>query len=412
MFHFLFVFLDQLVILVHINIRELAHCLPLLLAPAGLIAQVFVLLGLEDAELVHLSLGNHAQATIAGGAIAETGPEIGESVDDRGIVADSSAEVARTVEQQGAVEDGHDIGRLILDDEVEIIDGAVIVANLYAQLSAVVVCQEVVGFQFDGLVIVGHGSAKVIDIVARKGAVDVIACHGGFEVDGFGELCVGILPLLPAHGNHAAHHPCLTVVLVQFEGFIQMTCRPDGIFLTESHFSLQLPCLGVVFPAVGHRVEVGIGLIVILVLNATEHTVVPKTLTGGIILDAAIVVGNSFLVLLLADTAKTAQLVLTGNVRIETDGLGTVVLGSHPVVEIELGHSPEEPGLVEIGLSGNDLIEILYGQHVILIIEGCTPGCQYAVDVVLGECEKGTEEKEKEKTHPPTPPYMEGSNQS
>ena len=167
MFHFLFVFLDQLVILVHINIRELAHCLPLLLAPAGLIAQMFVLLGLEDAELVHLSLGNHAQATIAGGAIAETGPEIGEAVDDRGIVADSSAEIARTVEQQGAVEDGHDIGRLILDDEVEIIDGAVVVAYLYAQLSAVVVCQEVVGFQFDGLVIVGHGSAKVVDIIAR-----------------------------------------------------------------------------------------------------------------------------------------------------------------------------------------------------------------------------------------------------
>ena len=138
-----------------------------------------------------------------------------------------------------------------------------------------------------------------------------------------------------------------------------MTSRPDRIFLAESYFCLQLPCLRIVFPAVGHGVEVGRGPIIILVFNAAKHTVVPKSLTGRVILDATVIIGNGFLVFLLPDAAKTTQFVLTGNIRIEADGFGTIVLRSNPVVEIELGYSAEEPWFIKIGFGRDDLIEIL-----------------------------------------------------
>ena len=164
-----------------------------------------------------------------------------------------------------------------------------------------------------------------------------------------------------------------------------MTCRPDRIFLAESHFSLELPCLRIVFPAVGHGVEVGRGPIIILVFNAAKHTIVPKPLTGRVVLDGMVVVVDGTLVVLLADTAKTAQLVLSGNVGIQPDGFRAVGLGSHIVIQVELGNATEEPGLVEKGLGGDGLVEILNGEHVVLIVESGSSGSQNTVDVVLGK---------------------------
>jgi hypothetical protein len=50
---------------------------------------------------------------------------------------------------------------------------------------------------------------------------------------------------------------------------------------------------------------------------------------------------------------------LTGNIRIEADGFGTIVLRSNPVVEIELGYSAKEPWFIKIGFGRDDLIEVL-----------------------------------------------------
>ena len=98
-----------------------------------------------------------------------------------------------------------------------------------------------------------------------------------------------------------------------------------------------------------------------------------------------VVVVDGALVVLLADAAKTAQLILSGNVGIQPDGFRAVGLGSHIVIQVELGNATEEPGLVEKGLGGDGLVEILNGEHVVLIVESGSSGRQYTVDVVLGK---------------------------
>ena len=56
------------------------------------------------------------------------------------------------------------------------------------------------------------------------------------------------------------------------------------------------------------------------------------------------------------------------DIGIEFDGLGSVALCSHEVVEIEFGDSPQLPGFIQIGTRRDYPVEVLDGQHIVLIL--------------------------------------------
>ena len=168
----------------------------------------------------------------------KTCPEVWELVDDGGIVANGTAQVAGAVEQQGTVEDCHEVLRLVLYDEVEVGDGAVVVAHLHPELSSVVVSEEVFRVYLDGLVIVGHCSANVVDIITCKGAVYIVSHGVRLQVYGLAQLLVGIAPLLAGETYHGAHHPCLAVVGVFLKALVQILSPAKRVFLLKTHLCL------------------------------------------------------------------------------------------------------------------------------------------------------------------------------
>ena len=110
----------------------------------------------------------------------------------------------------------------------------------------------------------------------------------------------------------------------------------------------------------------------------------PKPLIVRVVLQRIGVVGRSFLILVKPDAAQAAQFVAVGDIGIALNGFRTVGLGPGEVVEVLLGHAPEEPRLIEIGLGRDDLIEVLDGEDVVLEIE-CRPADgNQAVGIELG----------------------------
>ena len=104
-------------------------------------------------------------------------------------------DVARPFTQQRAVVNSHDVARLHFDDIIEIGYRTVVVSHLHTELSAVVMCKKVVGFEFKRLVIIGKRSAQIIYVITCKCAVDIKSGGGRFKVDCFLELLVGSFPL-------------------------------------------------------------------------------------------------------------------------------------------------------------------------------------------------------------------------
>ena len=396
MLHLVLVGLHQLVVFVHVDVALLAHLLLLTLAPARLNAQMLVHLRFEDAELIQLRLGRHTQTTVTVGTVLQTRPEVRELINHPGIVAYGPLQVACLVEQQGTVEDSHDIVRLLTDDEVEIVDGAVVVAHLHTQLTAVIMCQEVIGIQFERLVVIGHGAPQVIDIVARQGTVHVVPHHRRLEMNGFPQLLISIFPFLTAQTDHCPYRPSLSVVGIQLQRLIQERGSLHRIFLLHAHLRLQLIHLCIGLPPVHHRVELEVRLVIILVLNSTEGAVEPKCLTGRIMEDGHIVIGCRLPVFLHSDAANATQVVDARNIRIQVDGLATIHLRSLEIIQVVFGHGTIEPRLIKIRFSVDYLVEILHGEHIVFIVKSAPTRIQHPVDIVLRMCSKRKHEDDTE----------------
>jgi len=129
---------------------------------------------------------------------------------------------------------------------------------------------------------------------------------------------------------------------------------------------------GVARPAGEHGVELLLGPLVVLVLDVAEHAIVPHTLVVRVVAQCLRIVGSSLGIALLTDTAESAQVIDSGDVGIAVQSLRTVGLCPGEVVEVELGHSTEEPGFIEIRLGSDGLVKILHGEDIVLIVE-CRP---------------------------------------
>ena len=65
------------------------------------------------------------------------------------------------------------------------------------------------------------------------------------------------------------------------------------------------------------------------------------------------------------------------------DGFGAVGLGTCKIVQIELRQAAVEIGLVQVGLSIDDLVEILNRKYVIAEIKRITPNPHHMIGIHL-----------------------------
>ena len=162
----------------------------------------------------------------------------------------------------------------------------------------------------------------------------------------------------------------MAVVAVDLQALVKGLDGLRRIFLQHIDLSTHRVAAGVFGPSGQHGVKLRLSLVVILGTYIAERAVVPKSLVLRIILQRAGIVGDSLHELIEPDAAKASQLVGVGDIGIAFYSTRTVVLGSGNVVKIILGHTAEEPRLVQIRLGRDGLVEILDGKDIVLIIEG------------------------------------------
>ena len=197
------------------------------------------------------------------------------------------------------------------------------------------------------------------------------------------EIALSVLPLRTGQCYLSTLSPHATVVGIELHTLVKCSNGLRGILQLQVSFGLHSGNAGVLAPTCSHRVEVFQRPVVVLLLDATQRTVVPQPLSFGIVAQGGVIVADGSIEVFLLDTAESAQLVDSHNIGIALDGLRTVVLGTVIVVEIVFGHSAIEPRFVEIGFGRDSLIKVLDAQHIVLIIESCATYHHQTVGIEL-----------------------------
>ena len=343
--------------------------------------------GFQHFELVAFGAGDVADLALDGGALHVSGPELGVFPDDGREVAYGALIVAHVVQQQRAVVEGDDVGRVETQDEVEVLHRLVVLTHLGAQQPSVVVRGVAQRVQLDGLIVVGHSAAQIVLVVAGDGASAVEVALAGSLHQRFGEHLLGLSAgvAVEQYGGFQAEGHAVVFVLLQ--RFVGPLFGLHGVLLAQTHLGLHRHLLRVARPERQHRVERGVGLVVALGVEQRGGQVVPAVAVHAVLTDGRAVVRDGLVEAVLVAAAEGAQIVVVEFVGVAFDGLRAVHLGAFVVLQIEFRQPAIEVGLGQPVLHPDDQVEALYGQHVVLIVDGGPPHLYDAVRVDL--CPQG-----------------------
>lgn len=102
-------------------------------------------------------------------------------------------------------------------------------------------------------------------------------------------------------------------------------------------------------------------------------------------------------VVLLAYAADGTQIVQHVDIRIQSQCFRGIGLGTHKVVKVKFSHTAHLPGAIEVWLQLDGLIEVLYAEHIVFIVEGYFSTANQPVNLILRTCLQ-REQGEKKKT--------------
>ena len=244
-------------------------------------------------------------------------------------------------------------------------------------------CEEVVRVEVERIVVVAHRPSQVVEIDASQGTVDVAVHVVGLEVQRLGERLVSHLPFLSGKCHVGTCHPGIAVVWVEFQTLVEPFLSIHGVLLLQIHFCFQRVGVGVVLPLGDDGVQLVERLIIFLVLHVAQGTVEPIVAVARLQVNGTVVVLDGILVVVLSDAADGTKVVDVVDVRVELQCLGSIALGTHVVIERELRHAAEIPRLIEIRLGADSQVEILDGEHVVLIEECASSGGNQPIYPVL-----------------------------
>jgi len=100
-------------------------------------------------------------------------------------------------------------------------------------------------------------------------------------------------------------------------------------------------------------------------------------------MDGPVVVSDRVSVFLLTDARHGTKIKDLFDIRVEVYGMGRVFFGTYIVVERVLRGSTVVPWQPQIRLQSQSLVEILYRQHIVLIVQCHLTGGDETVHIIL-----------------------------
>ena len=170
--------------------------------------------------------------------------ELGKLFDDGGVVADGTTIVANVLQQGGTVKGRHHVVGIDGEDEIKIFDGEIVFTHVGAEQSSVVVSDEVVRFEVDGLVIVIHRVSVFIQMVVAECTIDEVARLLGIQAEGFCIILDGVLILFVAHQNACFHVQGIDIVLVGLQRLVDKGLCREGVFFLQLDLCLDVVAIG------------------------------------------------------------------------------------------------------------------------------------------------------------------------
>ena len=146
----------------------------------------------------------------------------------------------------------------------------------------------------------------------------------GEQADALREILLTLLPVLLTQTDNGTLSPDAAIVRVYLQTLVERLDGIHGILLQHIDLTLYGIGSGIMGPATDHRVYLSHRMVIILVLDQTEDTVVPVDLILWIIAQGTVIVADSLSIFLLIDPAERPHLIGTGDIGIALDGLRAV----------------------------------------------------------------------------------------
>ncbi len=238
-----------------------------------------------------------------------------------------------------------------------------------------------------GILIVAQRAVIIIKIVAKKRAIYVKPRKFGLQTYGFVHVveCRRIVAV-GVYGHVGSDKVCVDRAFVKVKRFFHVGDSPDGILLLQTQACA--PNVSAIKSAVRgeQRIECGSSLVIPLQFLICEslveqyHTVFRQSAEHFVIIVQRVFNVSDILV------GHRAQLVGVKQKRILFDSCRCIGYSSAEIVEIVFGYRPEKIWLCEIRLGGNDLVEVLYRQHIVFEIKRVAPYLHHLVGIDLCVC--------------------------
>lgn len=231
-------------------------------------------------------------------------------------------------------------------------------------------CLHVVWVEAHSVVIVGHGTEVIIEVILHVGTIDKVAGIVGFEFDGLvhvGQRCLVVV--LAAHLNLGAHDIGTGVVLRQLDASCQIEQCSGRVFSGQVEVCQSQVGTVVLWVEFDETVVTTLCLIKPLEFVLADRPVHQEDFLLGHEFQSLVIVGDGSLKVSQVLPGHTAHLIGIDNKGVAVDGQRRVGLGPLIVLEVDLGHSTIEVWLGQEWFDLDDLVEVLYGEDVILKIE-------------------------------------------
>lgn len=314
------------------------------------------------------------------------GRHIRKSIDNHFGIGESILKAPALLVDHGAVEERP----IILapgerHHPVEIGHGAVVVAHLGAEDSAVEDGRSVDRIELESIIKVAHRPIIVVELMAQIGTVNKKRRLTRLKADGL--VHVGesrrksILTLL--HGQIGMKYQGAHIEAVDVESFVDIGLSPYGVALVEEQIGIAHVGALIARRELEEALESHLGTVgqpgILLCHGEIKH----HPLVDRHHVEHLAVVGDRALKIARVLPRHPAYLIRIGDKRVAVDGERGIGLGSPHIVERVFGHSAVKIGLGKIGLGRNGLIEILYGEHIVLEIERVAPNPDHLVNIDL-----------------------------
>ena len=173
--------------------------------------------------------------------------------------------------------------------------------------------------------------------------------------------------------QHTPRRPCIRIIAVHLDGLIRIVHSLQRILLFQRHLRTHQVRIRITRRDTNQRIQIRTCLRVFLLVHPAQSQVMPQTDILRIHLQGLAIILDSPLIILLADTRNTANLIRIHHKRIAFQRLRTVGLRPLIIIQVHLSQSTVKIRFSQIRFRPDYLIEILDREDIILKIKCIFP---------------------------------------